>query len=77
AFSGIHVINSSIFNLMEEEGRFSIIDVYLRLAKDHKIMAFRHNATNWFDLGKPENIAEADKLFPNSIHIKWNTDDTD
>lgn len=65
AFSGIHVINSAIFNLMEEEGRFSIIDLYLRLAAHQKIMAFDHSNDFWFDLGKPENIEEAERLYPN------------
>lgn len=64
AFSGIHVINSTIFNLMKEEGKFSIIDLYLRLAATHNIMAFDHTEGFWFDLGKPENIEEADRLFP-------------
>jgi NDP-sugar pyrophosphorylase family protein len=64
AFSGIHVINSSIFDLIEENGKFSIIDLYLRLATNHKIMAYDHSHGYWFDMGKPENLDEADRLFP-------------
>ena len=33
AFSGVHVISPRIFSLLTEEGTFSIIDSYLRLAK--------------------------------------------
>ena len=64
AFSGVHVINSSIFEMIEEDGKFSIIDLYLRLAKQHRIMTFDHSDGRWFDLGKPENIQQAEKEFP-------------
>ncbi len=32
AFSGIHIIDPGMFNLIEEQGKFSIVDTYLRLA---------------------------------------------
>jgi len=62
SFCGIHVINSSIFKYINEKGKFSIIDLYLRLAKDHKISSFISDHSYWFDLGKTENIEEAEKL---------------
>ena len=61
SFSGIHIINSNIFKFIIEKGKFSIIDLYLRLSKDHKISAFETKHNYWFDLGKPENILEAEK----------------
>ena len=63
AFSGIHIVNSEIFKHITETGKFSIIDLYLRLAKNHKISAFETQHSYWIDLGKPENILEAEKLF--------------
>ncbi len=61
AFSGIHVLSPSIFEVMKEDGVFSIIDVYLRLAGDgEKIKGFRADEYYWRDLGKPENIAQAE-----------------
>ena len=65
AFCGIHIINSKIFNLISETGKFSIIDVYLRLAKNYKISSFEYNFSYWFDLGKPENLEECSKLINN------------
>lgn len=60
AFSGIHVISKRLLNLMTEEGIFSIIDVYLRLAGvGEKIVAFRADEYYWRDMGKPESIALA------------------
>lgn len=63
AFSGIHIINPKIFNLFNTTGSFSIIDTYLYLATNYKISAFNHSDTYWFDLGKPENIIEAEEKF--------------
>ena len=60
AFSGIHVISPRLLTTMSEEGIFSIIDTYLRLAaQGESIRAFRADEYYWRDLGKPENIAQA------------------
>jgi len=60
AFSGIHVISPRLLAMMTEEGIFSIIDLYLRLAtQGEKILAFRADESYWRDLGKPENVAQA------------------
>ncbi|MFZ0318550.1 MAG: nucleotidyltransferase family protein [Candidatus Sulfotelmatobacter sp.] len=68
AFSGIHVISSRLFALMTEQGVFSIIDVYLRLASQgEKIMAFRADQYYWRDLGRPENVAQAEKDIQNKL----------
>jgi len=63
AFSGIHVIDPRIFNLITEEGSFSIIDLYLRLAETENIYGFNHSATNWFDVGKIDHVYEAELKF--------------
>jgi NDP-sugar pyrophosphorylase family protein len=57
AFSGIHVISPRIFGLMKEEGVFSIVDTYLRLAGEgEKIAAFRADEYYWRDLGTLESL---------------------
>jgi NDP-sugar pyrophosphorylase family protein len=62
AFAGIHVISPRIFPLLTEEGVFSIIPAYLRLAaQGEKIQAFRADEYYWRDLGKPENIRQAEE----------------
>jgi NDP-sugar pyrophosphorylase family protein len=64
SFMGIHVISPKIFNLFTEKALFSIIDAYLRLAADeHKIIAYRADRARWIDLGKKENLAEAERMF--------------
>ncbi|HLZ92580.1 MAG TPA: nucleotidyltransferase family protein [Candidatus Acidoferrum sp.] len=60
AFSGIHIVSPRLFLLMKEEGVFSIIDCYLRLAASgEKIAAFRADKYYWRDLGKPADLQQA------------------
>jgi NDP-sugar pyrophosphorylase family protein len=61
AFSGIHILSPRLFpQLTEPTAAFSIIDSYLRLASQGaKILAFRHDASYWRDLGKPADLAQA------------------
>ncbi len=63
AFSGIHVISGSIFNHLKREGKFSMVDVYLDLAKDNFIQAFDHSQSKFMDVGKPESIEKAERMF--------------
>lgn len=63
AFSGIHIISPKIFSLIKMEGKFSMVDVYLELAKTHDITAFDHSDSKFIDVGKPESILKAEILF--------------
>jgi NDP-sugar pyrophosphorylase family protein len=63
AFSGIHVISPKIFTLIKREGKFSMVDAYLELAKTQTITAFDHSGSKFIDVGKPESILKAEKLF--------------
>jgi NDP-sugar pyrophosphorylase family protein len=61
AFGGIHVLSTEIFAKMTEQGAFSIIDAYLRLAaQGERIVAFRADDCYWRDLGRPESIQQAE-----------------
>jgi NDP-sugar pyrophosphorylase family protein len=60
AFSGIHVLSPELLTRMNEEGAFSIINTYLRLAGvGEEILAFRADEYQWRDLGTPESVAQA------------------
>lgn len=63
AFSGIHIINPRIFKKMPTEGKFSIMETYMELMKDEKIYGYDHSGGIFIDVGKPESINEAEKLF--------------
>jgi mannose-1-phosphate guanylyltransferase len=59
AFSGVHVISPRFLAMMAEEGVFSIINSYLRLAGlGQKQVAFRADEYYWRDLGRPENVEQ-------------------
>jgi NDP-sugar pyrophosphorylase family protein len=62
AFCGVHVISPRLLSMMTEQGVFSIINTYLRLAgQEEKIAAFRADEYYWRDLGKPEKITQAER----------------
>jgi NDP-sugar pyrophosphorylase family protein len=64
AFSGIHIIDPAIFSLIKQDGKFSIVDVYLELASSQVIRGFDQSGSKLIDVGKPEAVQEAEKLFP-------------
>jgi mannose-1-phosphate guanylyltransferase len=60
AFSGIHIISPRLLPMLTEEGVFSIIDAYLRLAaQGEKILALRADEYYWRDLGRPADLSQA------------------
>jgi NDP-sugar pyrophosphorylase family protein len=56
AFSGIHIISPRIFELITETGKFSIIDLYLRLSASEALLAFIDDASEWMDIGRYEDL---------------------
>jgi len=63
AFSGIHIIEPVIFELMKQEGKFSIVDVYLELCNQKIITGYDHSSDLLIDVGRPESIVKAEALF--------------
>jgi len=62
AFSGLHVISPRFLGLIPENGAFSIIDCYSRLAAEgERILGFPADEYYWRDLGRPENILQAEE----------------
>ena len=62
AFSGIHFVNSSIFDKIKRTGKFSIMEEYLDLMFENHIQGFLHNA-KLIDVGRPESVVEAENYF--------------
>ena len=62
AFSGIHCINSSIFDKIKRRGKFSIMEEYLDLMFENNILGFQHEA-KLIDVGRPESVIEAEQYF--------------
>ncbi|MBR6878631.1 MAG: nucleotidyltransferase family protein [Bacteroidales bacterium] len=62
AFNGIHIFNPALFTSFEYQ-RYSIIDLYLLLAKANPIRALDIHPTYWFDIGKIEDFAQISSHF--------------
>ena len=61
AFSSMHIVEPEIFNYMSE-GIYTMIDLYLRLAADHKIFTMKHDDGYWVDVGTPESLEYVRRL---------------
>lgn len=63
AYSCVAVFEPKIFPLIRQRGKFSMVDVYLDLAKEHLILGYDHTGDKLVDVGKPDSIAIAEAQF--------------
>lgn len=71
AFSGVHVISPRIFATFTEQGAFSIVAAYLRLAAEQeRIMGFLNDEAYWCDLGRPEDLKRAAEDFEHIVDLR-------
>ena len=63
AFSGISIFSPQFFEVVPQKGKFSLVDSFLSLAADYRILGFDHSGDKWVDVGKPETVEIAEKLF--------------
>lgn len=63
AYSTVVVFSPAVFSLIKQRGKFSLVDVYLDLAGEFRIMGFDHSGDRFVDVGKPESVAIAESLF--------------
>jgi N-acetyl-alpha-D-muramate 1-phosphate uridylyltransferase len=64
SFSGVSVLQPAILENLPFSGKFSLIDIFLHQAKTAEILGLDHTGDLLTDVGKPENIILAEKLFP-------------
>lgn len=62
AFSGIQFAQPEIFDFMIPSEVFSLVDLYLSIASKHRITYFDHTNSLFIDLGKKENLIEAEEI---------------
>lgn len=63
AYSCVVVYEPKIFDLIRQKGKFSIMDTYLDLAAEHVILGYDHSGDDLVDVGRPESVAVAEKIF--------------
>jgi NDP-sugar pyrophosphorylase family protein len=49
--------------VIRQNGKFSLTDTYLDLARDHLILGYDHSGDKLVDVGKPESVVRAEQLF--------------
>lgn len=64
AYSCVVVFEQSIFDLIPQRGKFSLVETYLSLAAQYPIYGYDHTGDKLVDVGKPESVAIAESLFP-------------
>lgn len=65
AYSGVAVYSPRFFTHMEgrEGEKFSVVDVWLRAAATQSLYAYPHDETSWIDVGRPESLELAEKMW--------------
>lgn len=63
AYSCVVIFQPEVFGLIKQTGKFSLTETYLNLAKDNLILGYDHSGDKLVDVGKPESVAIAEKLF--------------
>jgi len=65
AFSGIHVIDPGIFDYFKEARPSRIINRYLEIANQERIMGFEHDDGYFVDMGSGKGLKKAEKYLKN------------
>ncbi len=63
AYSCVSVYSPDIFDKIELSGKFSMVEAFLQLAQNNKIIAHLHSGDKWVDVGRPESVAVAEEMF--------------
>jgi N-acetyl-alpha-D-muramate 1-phosphate uridylyltransferase len=63
AYSCVVVFEPTIFDLIPQRGKFSLVDTYLSLAATYPIYGYYHTGDKLVDVGKPESVAVAEAMF--------------
>jgi MurNAc alpha-1-phosphate uridylyltransferase len=63
AYDCVAVFDPKIFDLIPQHGKFSLTETYLSLAAQYGIMGYEQKDYKFIDVGKPESVEIAEKMF--------------
>ncbi len=66
AYSCVAIYSTKVLELIQQKGKFSVMESFLQLAAEHPVFGYKHSTDSWVDVGRPESVALAEKLFPGS-----------
>jgi len=61
ANSCVLVVSQEFFRINKLRGIVSLTDMYLELAREHKVTCFNHHGDYWYNLGDYESFIRAEK----------------
>lgn len=62
-YSCAAVFEQHALDLFPQSGKFSLTEPYLSLAAEHVILGYDHTGDHVIDVGRPESVAVAEKVF--------------
>ena len=69
--SCVYIFNPEFFGLVQTRDPVSLTDIYLALAKDHKINGYVHNQDYWYNLGLYDAFLKAEDDVKNSDLLEF------
>jgi hypothetical protein len=66
AYSCVAIFEPTVFDLIPQQGKFSLTETYLSLANKYPILGYEHKECRFIDVGKPESVVIAEKMFTKS-----------
>lgn len=66
AFNGMHIFKPTLFEAYHLQ-RYSIIDLYLELAQQHRVRSKEIQPEFWFDIGKIEDFGKIHSFFTSHL----------
>jgi MurNAc alpha-1-phosphate uridylyltransferase len=63
AYNCVAVFDPAVFDLIPQRGKFSLTTTFLSLAEKHLVSGFDCSADAFIDVGKPESVVEAERMF--------------
>ncbi len=63
AFTCVTVYRKDFLSQINQKGKFSVTETFLTLAPNHLINGFDHSGDAFIDVGKPNSVLDAEKLF--------------
>lgn len=62
-YSCVALLEPAFLQAIPQRGKFSLTETYLSLAATHTLLGFDHSGGRFIDVGKPESVAEAERMF--------------
>ncbi len=63
AYSCVAIFQPEVFDIIRQQGKFSLTETYLDLADGNMILGYDHSGDDFVDVGKPQSVERAEMVF--------------